>query len=457
MSKTGVLVVDDDADCREFVGNVLQREGVRAVLAGSGRQALTLLERDPAEVLFVELAMPDMDGLELLRRVRRVRPQASTVAVVVHARVGSCIEALRLGVCDYVTKPYTAQAVRAALGLALERRRCAGCCAAARSQVPVASFPARGEGAADEPLVARSEAMRRVCDLVAKIAPTMAAVLIRGEPGAGKATVARAIHRKSRHASGPFFQVNCKAIREADLPVRLFCDYCRASGANQWEAQGGTVFFSQVDHLPLWAQLQLLEVLKTGCVHRCSTPRPAPMDLRLIASTSEDLEAALTEGRFSPALYYYLNVITVHVPPLRQRPQDFDLLAQRCLEQTVARQDAGKGPTWSFAPEARQCLRSYGWPGNLPELASVVERAVAMSDGPQIGKDAVDFAPPAAPDGRRGTLPVPMLGNFRQIERKIVEEVIQRSGGNKAAAARVLGLHRRTLYRILEEQGPAEK
>lgn len=309
----------------------------------------------------------------------------------------------------------------------------------------------------DDPLVARSEAMRRVCELVAKIAPTMAAVLIRGEPGVGKAAVARAIHHKSRRAGGPFFRVNCKAIREADLPVRLFCDYCQDSGTNRWEVQGGTVFFSQVDHLPLWAQLQLLEVLKTGCAPCCPSQWPAPPDVRLIASTSADLEAAVAEGRFSPALYYYLNVITLHVPPLRQRPQDFDLMAQRCLAQTVAREDAGKGPTWSFAPDAWQRLRSYGWPGNLPELASVVGRAVAMSDGPQIGKDAIDFTPPAALGGRCGTFPVPMVGNLRQIEREIVEEVIQRSGGNKAAAARVLGLHRRTLYRILEEQGPAEK
>jgi DNA-binding NtrC family response regulator len=304
---------------------------------------------------------------------------------------------------------------------------------------------------ADEPIVARSEAMRKVCELVAKIAPSMAAVLIRGEPGVGKAAVAQAIHRKSQRAGGPFLHVNCRAIREADFPEGLFCDCRQGRPSLVPQAQGGTVLLSQVDHLPLWAQLQLLDLLKNGCAHCRLGPRPASMAARVIASTSCDLEAAFAEGRFSSGLYYYLRVITVDVPPLRQRPEDFDLLAQRCLEQTVARQGVDREQDWSFTPEGRQRLRSYGWPGNLPELASVVARAVALADGPPIGKDTIDFSPPKVLAGHHGALPVSLAGNLRQIERTIVEEVIERSGGNKAAAARILGLHRRTLYRILKD------
>jgi DNA-binding NtrC family response regulator len=428
------------------------------MMASSGQQALDLLDREPAEVLFVDLLMPDMDGLELLRRVRRVRPQASAVVVSGHARVDSCIEALRLGVCDYLTKPVSPQAIRTAMGLALERCGFGGGRVAPRPQIPPGPAPdtAGGGDGADDSIVARSAAMRQVCDLVAKIAPTVAALLIRGEPGVGKGTVARAIHRQSRRAGGPFVRLNCKAIRELELAARLFGAPRRDVEGNQQgllqEALGGTVFLSQVDHLPFWAQVQLLDALRSGCVQRFGDLLlPTPLDVRVIASTSGDLEAAVAEGRFSRGLYYYLNVVAVRVPPLRQRPQDFEILAQRCLEQTVARQGIAKEPPWHFSAGAWECLRSYDWPGNLLELASVAARAVAMSDGLEIGREAIDLPPPRAPGDRCGTFPVPLAGDLRQIERLIVDEVVQRNGGNKAAAARVLGLHRRTLYRILEQ------
>ena len=453
--RIGVLVVDDDPDCREFLGNVLDREGVRTVLAGSGQQALALLESEPTEILFVDLLMPGMDGLELLRRARRIRPHVSAVVVSGKAKVDSCIDALRLGVCDYLTKPFTPQAIRTALSLALERWRCLGGRVAPQPQTPWATDPAHGDREADDPIVAESAAMRRLCDLVARIAPTLTAVLIRGEPGVGKRAVARAIHRQSPRADGPFIEINGDAIREADLGVRLFGDPRRNVEEDQrgllQEAHGGTVLLSQVDRLPLWTQAQLPEVLQSGRLHHAAGPRSTLLDARVIASTSGDLETALAEGRFSPKLYYLLNITTVHVPPLRQRPQDFEILARRCLSQTAARQGVADADRWRFAAGAWERLRGYDWPGNLPELASVVARAVALCDGPEIGREAIDFAASPASGGSGGMFPVPLAGDLRQIERSIVDEVILRSGGNKAAAARVLGLHRRTLYRILKE------
>ena len=453
--RIGVLVVDDDPDCREFLGNVLDREGMRTVLAGSGQQALALLNREPAEILFVDLLMPDMDGLELLRRARRIRPHVSAVVVSGKAKVDSCIDALRLGVCDYLTKPLTPQAIRTALGLALERWRSIGGQVASQSKALSATDPAYGDREADNPIVAESPAMRRVCDMVARISPTFTAVLIRGEPGVGKRAIARAIHRQSRRADGPFIEINGDAIREAELAVRLFGDPHRNVELDRrgllQEAHGGTVLFSQVDRLPLWTQVQLPEVLQSGRLHHAASPLPTPLDARVIASTSGDLETALADGRFSPKLYYLLNITTVHVPPLRQRPQDFEILARRCLAQTAARQGVADANRWRFAAGAWERLRGYDWPGNLPELASVVARAVALSDGPEIGREAIDFTAPVASGGSGGTFPVPLAGDLRQIERSIVDEVILRSGGNKAAAARVLGLHRRTLYRILKE------
>jgi DNA-binding NtrC family response regulator len=405
--------------------------------------------------LFVDLLMPGMDGLELLRRVRRIVPQMSVVVISGKARVDSCIAALRLGVCDYVTKPCTVQAILAALCLAMARRGSSGCRVAPLPQTREAPFPADGGNGPGDTIVARSAVMRQVCDLVAKIAPTTAAVLIRGEPGVEKGTVARAIHLQSRRAAGPFVHVNCRAVREAELPDRLFGAHPRDGEGDQQgliqAARGGTVFLSQIDQLPLWAQAQLLDALQNGCVLRCGDLRPAPMDVRVIASTSGDLEAAVAEGRFFRPLYYHLNVVSLRVPPLRERPQALEILAQRCLEQTVAQQGVASGQPWRFSPAAWQCLRSYDWPGNLPELASVVARAVALSAGPEIGKEAIELPSLKAAGGGCETFPVSLAGDLRRIQRSIIDEVIQRNGGNKAAAARVLGLHRRTLYRILGE------
>jgi DNA-binding NtrC family response regulator len=406
--------------------------------------------------LFVALLMPGMDGLELLRRVQRVRPQASAVVISGHARVDSCIEALRLGVCDFLTKPCTPQAIRTALGLALERRGSSGSRISPLPQIPAARVPAGSGDGPDDPIVARSAAMRRLCDLVAKIAPAVTAVLIRGESGVGMGTLARAIHRQSCRAGLPLVHIDARAVREADLAVWLFgARHGDIEGKQQGllqEAQGGTAFLSRVDNLPRWAQVQLLDALQHGCVRHASDLWPTPIDMRVIASSTNDLEAAVAEGRFSRRLYYYLNVIAVRVPPLRQRREDFEILAQRCLAQAVARQGVAHGPPWRFAAGAWECLRSYDWPGNLPELASVVARAVAISDGPEVGREAIDLPPPGVPGGRCETFPVPLVGGLRQIERSIIDEVIQRCGGNKAAAARALGLHRRSLYRILKEE-----
>jgi len=468
MPNVQVLVVDDDPDVREFVGNVLSREDVEVSLAGDGQQGLALLEQGTFQVLFIDLCMPGMDGLALLRRALRASPRLSAVVFTGHADLNSCIEAMRLGACDYVTKPFTPQMIRAAMARALDCCRRKGPTIAPNPEAPGVPAPADCIDEADDALVAQSAAMREVCLLVAKTAPTDAAVLIRGEPGVGKEVVARAIHRQSRRAGGPFVRVACGAIREAELDGALF-------GQEQWDcegheqvhpghlesAHGGTVFLAHVECLPLWAQAQLFDAFQRGCLHRCAGVRPIPLDVRVIASTSCDLEAAVAEGRFHSGLYYAINVVSIHVPPLRHRQQDIQVLAERCLAQTLARLGiAADGDQCRFTQEAWECLLSHDWPGNLPELASVVSRAVALADGRQIGKEAITWARREARCHSADTISVPLAGDLRGIERHIIQEVIQRCRGNKAAAARILGMHRRTLYRMLEDRtagaGPPE-
>jgi two-component system response regulator HydG len=459
MSNTQILVVDDDPDVRELLGTILRREGGQVSLACNGQQALALLGKQSFQVLFTDLCMPGVDGLAILRCVPQVCPQVSTVVFTAHAKLDSCIEALRLGACDYVTKPFTPQAIRGALARAMDAYRRKSHGTPIDPQETAGRAPPEDTGQWDAPIVAESQAMREVCHLASQVAPADAAVLIYGERGVGKELLARAIHRQSRRAGGPFVRVNCEAIREADLEACLFGPQWAPFSRDEQvrpgrlqEADGGTVFLSNVEHLPLWAQIQLHDALRKNCAVGPATSRPLRVDVRLIASASRDLEVAVAEGRFCDGLYYLLNVVTIHVPPLRRRREDIQILAESYLARVLARQGAADRRPYRFTEEAWQCLLSHDWPGNLPELANVVARAMAMTDSHEIGRKAIVLAPRKTPGQRSDTVAVPMTGSLREIEHRILAEVIQRCRGNKAAAARVLGLHRRTLYRMLEDE-----
>ena len=459
MSNAQILVVDDDPDVRELMGTILSREGVQVSLAGDGRHALNLLERQPFQVLFTDLCMPGVDGLGILRRVPQLCPQVSAVVFTGHAKLDSCIEAMRLGACDYVAKPFTPQVIRGALTRAMDAYHGKGRGLATVSPETTGYALSEDVVQEDSPIVAQSSTMRAVCDLAAKVAPTDAAVLIYGERGAGKELLARAIHRQSRRAGAAFLYVNCEGIREADFDACLF-DPQRARFSRdeqvRWgslqEADGGTIFLSHVEHLPLRAQVQLHDVLRESPAIGSATSRPRRFDARLIASASCDLEAAVAEGRFYSGLYYLSNVATIQVPPLRLRREDIKILAENFLARILARQgDAADRRSCHLAEEAWQSLLSHDWPGNLPELANVVARAVALADGHEIGRKAIVLAPRRTKGQSTDTIAVPATGSLREIEQQVLAEVIQRCGGNKAAAARALGLHRRTLYRMLEE------
>jgi DNA-binding NtrC family response regulator len=451
MSTVQALVVDDDQDVCELLGGILSREGLQVSLAADGQQGLTRLEQQPFQILFTDLRMPDMDGLTVLRHALRKFSQLSSVVFTGHGDLDSCVEAMRLGACDYVTKPFTVEAIRAALTRALDFRRSKGRDGATRE--------ALGLDQPDELLAAKSPAMRKVCDLVAKVAPTDAAVLIRGEPGVGKQRVAQAIHRQSRRAQGFFVPVACGMVRESELNERLFGLERRFGDGREplqrgllETAQDGTLFLADVDLLPVWAQVQLFDVLQRGRFRSGADFQAVPLDVRLIASASCDMETAVESGRFYSGLYYLLNVVAIHVPPLRERRDDIKILAERCLAQALAKQGITDPVQYHFTKEAWQFLLSHPWPGNIPELVSAVNRAVALSYNKEIGDLAMIGAPRKSPGRDAAAISVPLSGNLHQIEQYIIEQTIERCGGNKAAAARALGLHRRTLYRMLEEE-----
>ncbi len=286
-------------------------------------------------------------------------------------------------------------------------------------------------------------------------------MLICGEPGTGKKLIAREIHRRSRRAAAPLVRVACGAIRESELARTLFGrddqhgeNGPRAAVGLIEQARGGTLLLDDVSQLPLWAQVTLLDVLQQGRPGLAGTRPAAAANVRVIASSASDLAAAMERRTFVPSLYYYLNVVQIHVPPLRYRPQDIRALAEKYLAAANAlrMQQAGKQGPCRFSEDAFRCLLEYEWPGNTLQLASVVARAALLADSEEIGPARISDAigKPVA-RGASDTIPVPLLGNLAEIERYIIGEVLHRCRGNKAAAARALGLHRRTLYRMLQD------
>jgi DNA-binding NtrC family response regulator len=306
-------------------------------------------------------------------------------------------------------------------------------------------------------MIAASKAMREVLELVRRCAPTDAAVLIRGEPDTGKELLAREIHRRSPRAGGPFVRVACGALRESEVAQRLFGNGEQGSdrGAPAASslidsARGGTLFLHNVAELPPWTQVRLLDALQQG---------PPALDLRVIASTAADLQTATAQRAFLPSLYYYLSVVPIHLPPLRHRVEDIRPLAESYLQAANAMRArwSDQGPC-RFAEETWRWLRQYDWPGNNLELANVVSHAVLLADGEEIGPAAVSpLLGKAVSTPASETLAVPLAGGLKQIERAVIAAVLERCRGNKAAAARLLGLHRRTLYRLLEDDAPANE
>jgi DNA-binding NtrC family response regulator len=334
-------------------------------------------------------------------------------------------------------------------------------------------------------LVAHCPAMREVLERASKIARLETPVLVDGEPGVGKGSVARHIHRLSRRSQGPMVCVACASLHEPELDERLFgrlgwsgwtgpsagrpagspresdsTGYWRDAGATPppsllEAAHQGTLLLGDVSQLPMWAQTKLLDILQQNEAQDRHNAAGAMPNVRPIATTSCNLEAAAAEGRFHPALFYFLNVACIHVPPLRERGDDIKPLAEHFLAQVGSVLGQSRdGAAWHFSEEAWDCLRHHPWPGNAPQLASVVARAVVLAEAGEIGRACVVEALGPVLDPVAGeTIPVPLAGGLAEMELAIVKEVIRRCQGNKAAAARSLGLHRRTLYRLLTKKG----
>jgi two-component system response regulator PilR (NtrC family) len=448
-----ILVVDDERSMREFLEIFFRREGYDVTPAESVESALMALDADDYDIVITDIQMPDRSGLELLREINETAPETPVVMITAFGTTENAITAMKQGAYDYITKPFKVDEIRVVVekalekkSLTLENRRLKS---ELRSQVR------------SRALIGNSAPMQRVYDLVAQVAATKTNVLVSGESGTGKELVARAIHQQSERSDRAFVAVNCAAIPENLLESELFGHVKGAftgavvNKAGLFEtADGGTLFLDEVGELTPPLQVKLLRVIQDKTIRRVGGNGDRRVDVRLVAATNRRLEDEVARGAFREDLYYRLNVIEIGLPPLRDRSEDTPLLVNHFLEKYAA--ELGR-PIQAVSDDAMECLIHYAYPGNVRELENVIERAVALSRGELIEREALTpqvLNPPAStvasriPEG--GADLEAMLATY---ERGILSEALERSGGVKKRAAALLGVSFRSFRYRLEKLG----
>ena len=448
-----LLIVEDEPTARAALGEVFSgRHEVR--LAEDVEGALEVLRNEPVDLVLTDVVLPgDRDGLDLLPEVRRLHPAAPVVVMTAYGTIEKAKRAMREGAYDFLEKPLDLPRLRAIVESALR----------AREEVP-SSEGLREDLRRDgvwRGFVGESPAIREVFRTVAKVAPTNATVLLLGESGTGKELVAAALHEVSARRRGPFVKVNCAALPEGLLESELFGHVKGAFTGAVADRQGrfeaadrGTLFLDEVGDIPLHTQVKLLRALQNREIERVGESRTIRVDVRLVAATNADLEARVKKGAFREDLYFRLKVVTIRMPPLRERRSDVRLLAEHFRTTYSARHGR---ETTGFSPEAMRLLTAHAYPGNVRELENLVEAAVVLSDGPEIGPDAL---PAELGGGQRDedlpdedVIRIPAGTPLPDVEKALILDTLRRTGGNKTAAARILKIGLRTLYRKLEEYG----
>ncbi len=454
-SGPAVLVVDDDKSLREFLEIFFTREGYRVFTAGSGQAALACLKNNSISLVFTDVKMPEMDGVSLLKKIKSLYPDIPVILITAFASLDTAVNAMKEGAWDYLTKPFQLDELREIAGKALASRP-------REDDIKVGHGPDRVYQL--DSMIAKSPAMLKIFQLIPRIASSPSSVLISGESGTGKELVARSIHKRGKRSNFPFVVVNCGGIPENLLESELFGHVRGAFTGALHEKKGlftiadkGTIFLDEIGELPMSLQVKLLRVVQQKSFIPLGGTREIKVDVRIIAATNRDLEQEVMEGRFREDLYYRLNVIHIHMPPLRERPEDIPVLVQYFLEKYSKEQDKSVQGISTYAMEA---LLKYPFPGNIRELENIIERSVALSSSnlilpeslslakfKQKQKGSVDalssFEPDIPPDGLN-------LDDFlSEIEKKLLLKALERTNGVKSEAARLLGLNFRSFrYRL---------
>ncbi|HEX8179799.1 MAG TPA: sigma-54 dependent transcriptional regulator [Pyrinomonadaceae bacterium] len=451
MRKTRVLVVDDDQLLRQLVTDQLARSGFEASAAASGEEALTVLQASDYDVVLMDIRMTGMTGLAALREIRQLDDPPEVIMLTADTSLSTGLEAMRYGAYDYLTKPATLDEMEALIRKADEKRRLvrqnAGLRAAVRAPQTEDALPT---------LVYASAALGGVVTLAETAARLDSTVIITGESGTGKDVLARFIHQKSARADAPMITVNCGALPEALFESEFFGHERGAfTGAAALKrglieaADGSTLFLDEVGELPAAAQVKLLHLLEQGRYRRVGATRDRAADVRIIAATNRNLAQDVQQNRFRADLFYRLNVISLHIPPLRERREDIPALVQHFIALYRTRFNR---PTLALAPAAQQRLNTYDWPGNVRELRNTLERAAALTNSDTLEAEQL-LMPNARTDASASNDGVTNHAppTLEELERQHILRVLAEQGGNRERAAAILGISARTLYRKLRE------
>ncbi len=445
MSKknTRILIVDDEEIVRESLSAWLEKDGYTIGAAPDGATALKLMEEHPWTILLVDLKMPGIDGLEVLRRVKERWPEAAVLIMTAYATVDTAVNAMKAGAFDYIVKPFDPEEVSLVVEKIVAQQ------ALVRENVILRKALKKEYRFHD--LVTKSPTLLATLELAKTAARSPSTVLVLGESGTGKELLARAIHAESPRHAKPFVAVSCAALTETLLESELFGyekgAFTGANGRREGKfeaADGGTLFLDEIGDISPKLQLDLLRVLEERKVTRVGGTQALPVDVRIIAATNRDLRRAVDEGRFRQDLFYRLNVITITLVPLRDRKEDIPLLVDRILEQLSSEL---KRDVEEVSPEAMAILLAHSWPGNVRELRNVLERAIVVADGPILRPAHLGLTL------REGETPPAHPASLEEIERQHIASVLHQTGGNVTQAARILDIDRVTLYAKIRKYG----
>jgi len=440
-----ILVVDDKENMRNVLHSAFAARGLDVDAAAGGEEAVQKLAATGYDVVVTDLKMPRVDGMQVLREAKRACPETEVIVITAYGTIESAVEAMRLGAFDFVTKPFKLAEIETKVDRLLERRT-----SEAGSEAPSEE---------DWTIVGDSEATRRIVELVHKVGGATSSVLITGESGTGKELVARAIHGCSGRRDGPFVAVNCAALAAGVLESELFGHEKGAfTGAIQTKkgrfemANGGTLFLDEIGDVDPSIQLKLLRVLELGQFERVGGTETLTSDARIVAATNCDLRARIAQGKFRNDLFYRLNVISIHLPPLRERKNDIEQLARYLLGRVT--RSAGREPL-EISPEVIEAFRRYSWPGNVRELENCLERAMVLAEGDTVTLNEIPAeiagcasAPPSQPE------PAGKLSAITsEIESEMIRAALDRNRWNKSKVARELGIKRTTLQYKIRKHG----
>ncbi len=450
-SKPTVLVVDDDLGARESLGIILEDE-YEVLKAESGQKALEIIEEQAVNVVLLDVKMPGLDGIETLKRIKERDEGVEVIMVSGLNILKKAVDAIKLGAFDYILKPFDPEEILTAVERALERQRM-------RRELSYFRGETERLWEAVE-IVSQDPRMKEIFEVIGKVAYTTTTVLITGESGTGKELVARAIHRAGPRREKPFVAINCASIPAELMESELFGyekgaftgAYTQTIGKFEY-ADGGTLFLDEISTLRLDLQAKLLRAIEEKRIQRIGSARPIPVDVRIIAATNVDLKQLVEEGKFRQDLFFRLNVLPLHLPPLRERKGDIPLLLDYFVKKF---NEKYRRKVKGFTAEAVKALQQYHWPGNVRELENLVERLVVLTE------EEREIGLPDLPvevlvgKGMVEGIPVAELGLIKareEFERRLISKVLELTGGNQSEAARILKIHRNTLIQKMEQLG----